>query len=313
MTNIEQTTADVFRVRTIMVNLYLVRSGSSWVLVDAGLRGFGQTIMKAAAEFTGTAAAPAAIVLTHAHFDHVGSLAALLERWDVPVYAHRLERPYLDGRSPYPPPDPLVGRGSMALLSRLYPRAPMNIGPRLRELPADGSVPGLDGWRWLHTPGHTPGHVALFREHDRTLLAGDALTTVQQESALAVATQRQELHGPPAYFTQDWQSSAGSVRALAELNPNILATGHGVPMHGTAMRAELDRLAADFERREVPRFGRYAKQPALADENGIVSLPPDPLPKVMASVAAAGVVLVLASRGSRARRIGGMELGSSRL
>src|SRR5215211_832237 len=155
------TAADVLRVRTIMVNLYIVRTGASWVLVDAGLRGYAESIAAAARAFTGTTAPPSAIVLTHAHFDHVGSLPALLRRWDVPVYAHRLERPYLTGQSSYPPPDPLVGGGSMALMSRLYPRSPLDISHALEFLPEDNSIPYLPGWRWESTPGHTAGHVGL--------------------------------------------------------------------------------------------------------------------------------------------------------
>ena len=60
---------------------------------------------------------PAAILLTHGHFDHVGALKTLAEEWDVPVYAHTLELPYLTGRSSYPPPDPSVGGGAMAAMS----------------------------------------------------------------------------------------------------------------------------------------------------------------------------------------------------
>jgi glyoxylase-like metal-dependent hydrolase (beta-lactamase superfamily II) len=71
----------------------------------------------------------------------------------------------------------------MARLSPLYPRGPVNVSGRLRALPADGSVPGMPGWRWVHTPGHTPGHVSLWRESDRTILAGDAFITTRQESA----------------------------------------------------------------------------------------------------------------------------------
>jgi glyoxylase-like metal-dependent hydrolase (beta-lactamase superfamily II) len=280
--------------RTIMANLFLIREGSSWVLVDAGLRGYAESIREAARHFAGDAP-PAAIVLTHGHFDHVGSLPALLESWDVPVYAHPLERPYLTGRSSYPPPDPLVGRGSMALLSRIYPRGPIDISERLERLPEVHTVPALSEWRWVHTPGHTAGHVSLFRERDRTLIAGDALTTTKQESMIAVAVQRQEMHGPPAYFTQDWQAAAASVGRLAALEPELLATGHGDPWSGAEMREQLRRLAATFENREVPSFGRYAHQPAITDEQGIVSLPADPLPKVVAGVAvAAGLAWSLA-------------------
>jgi len=293
------TAPDVLRVRTIMVNLYIVRTGTSWILIDAGLRGYAESIAAAARAFTGTSAPPSAIVLTHAHFDHVGSLAALLRRWDVPVYAHRLERPYLTGESPYPPPDPLVGGGAMALMCRLYPRSPMNISDRLLLLPEDGSIPHMDGWRWEFTPGHSAGHVALFRNADRVLIAGDAVTTTKQESALAVATQRLEMHGPPAYFTQDWHSAADSVARLAALEPEILATGHGTPMRGQAMREELHWLADHFAEVEVPRFGRYSDQPAVTGEHGIVMLPPDPLPKVAAGVLAAAVAVGLAARRSR--------------
>jgi glyoxylase-like metal-dependent hydrolase (beta-lactamase superfamily II) len=289
----------VLHVRTLMVNVYIVRAGGSWTLVDAGLRGYAETIRSAARPFVGPLA-PATIVLTHGHFDHVGSLEALLGVWPSPVYAHRLERPYLSGHSSYPPPDPLVGRGSMALLSRLYPRGPIDVRGRLEALPEDGSVPGLPGWRWIHTPGHTAGHISLFRERDRTLIAGDAVVTTKQESALAVASQRREIHGPPAYFTPDWGAAGESVGRLAALEPAVLATGHGEPLRGDDMRRELRDLAAHFEEREVPAFGRYAQQPAVANEYGVVRLPPDPLPKVMVGVAAAAVLAWTMARARRA-------------
>jgi len=292
---------DVFFHRTLIVNVFIVRTGSSWVLIDAGMGGYARSIRAAARTATGSDAPPSCVVLTHGHFDHIGSLEELLDEWNCPVYAHRLERPYLTGRSPYPPPDPLVGRGSMALLSRLYPRAPIDISTHLELLPETATVPGLLDWRWIHTPGHTAGHVSLFRERDRTLIAGDALTTTKQESLMAVATQRRELHGPPAYFTQDWDAAAASVDTLAALNPEVLATGHGHPLRGAMMREQLRALSAEFERREVPSMGRYSGHPAVTDEQGIVSLPPDPLPKVMAGVILAAGLSYAITRSRRGR------------
>jgi glyoxylase-like metal-dependent hydrolase (beta-lactamase superfamily II) len=286
----------VLFLRTMMVNLFIVKEGTSWVLVDCGLRGYAETIRRAAYSYLGHSRPPEAIVLTHGHFDHVGSLDALLDTWDVPVFAHPLEAPYLTGVSSYPPPDPLVGGGSMALLSRLYPRGPVSLGRRLQLL-VEAGIPVLPGWRWVHTPGHTAGHISLFRDRDRALISGDAVITVKQESALAVATQRRQMHGPPAYFTQDWSASGNSVGRLSALEPDLLLPGHGEPWGGADMRAQLRELAANFDRREVPTCGRYAQRPAITDERGIVSLPPDPLPRVLAGVAiAAGAAWALSQK-----------------
>jgi glyoxylase-like metal-dependent hydrolase (beta-lactamase superfamily II) len=295
---------DVAFMRCMMVNVVAIGDRSRWILVDAALPGYAPAIHRAAEARFGAGTRPAAIVLTHGHFDHVGSIERVLSSWDVPVYAHPLEMPYLTGRSPYPPPDPLVGRGSMALLSRLYPRGPINLGDRVRALPADGTLPDAAGWRWIHTPGHTPGHVSLFREQDRCLVSGDALITTKQESIAAVITQRSELHGPPAYYTPDWTSSRESVRRLAALAPSTMVSGHGQPMSGEAMRERLYVLAEHFDDIERPRFGRYSTQPAIADESGIVLLPPDPLPKVLAGVGAIAAVagLVWTARAATRRR-----------
>jgi glyoxylase-like metal-dependent hydrolase (beta-lactamase superfamily II) len=285
-----------------IVNVYFVgqpRSGDgSWVLVDAGLPSSGPAILRAAEERFGPNARPAAIVLTHGHFDHRGSLEKLAEHWDVPVYAHRLELPYLTGRSDYPPPDPTVGGGAMAYSSRLFPRRAIDLGSRIQPLPEDGSVPGMPDWRWVHTPGHTPGHVSFFRETDRVLIAGDAFVTTRQESAIAALTKKEEVWRPPAYFTIDWGAARESVENLAALRPSVAATGHGHPFFGEPMRWQLDRLARDFDR-YIPADGRYVRQPALADEQGIRLLPPavpDRLPLLLGLVAVAALGTMIVRR-----------------
>jgi glyoxylase-like metal-dependent hydrolase (beta-lactamase superfamily II) len=232
-----------------------------WVLVDTGVPGSAGSIIRAAAQFFGEDRRPSAIILTHGHFDHVGALRTLAERWDVPIYAHPREHPYLNGATSYPAPDPSVGGGLMTMLSPLYPRGPIDVSHWLRALPP-GEVPGMPGWRWLETPGHSPGHISLWRESDRALIAGDAFITTKQESAYSVAMQRPELHGPPQYFTPDWSQAAQSVRWLAGLEPELVITGHGPPMHGPRMREALHLLARDFERLAVPDKGRYVRAAA---------------------------------------------------
>jgi glyoxylase-like metal-dependent hydrolase (beta-lactamase superfamily II) len=257
---------DVAYQRLALVNVvffgYPGAGDRNWVLIDAGLTGTAGMIRGAASSRFGEHARPSAIVLTHGHFDHIGALKELADDWDVPIYAHELELPYLDGSTAYPAPDPSVGGGLIAAMSRFFPRGPINVSDRLHPLSSDGSVPGMPGWIWLHTPGHTPGHVSLWREADRSIIAGDAFITTRQESAYAVLTQEPEIHGPPAYFTPDWDSARSSVMRLASLEPEIVVTGHGRPMRGVVMREELHRLARDFDQIAVPDHGRYVREAA---------------------------------------------------
>ena len=146
----------------------------------------------------------------------------------------------------------------MAIMSPLYPRGPFNLTDRLQPLAEGGEVAELPGWRAVHTPGHTRGHVSLFRDSDRTLLVGDAFCTVKSESMLAIATQRAELHGPPAYYTPDWDSAHASVEKLAQLRPAILAPGHGLPMSGADLPQLVEHLASHFDQIARPRHGKYA-------------------------------------------------------
>ena len=284
--------------RDVFVNLYYAAAdpalpGGNWVLVDAGLAGSAEKIRRHAEEAFGPTP-PVAILLTHGHFDHAGGLAGLLEAWpDVPVYAHPLELPYLTGRSAYPPADPTVGGGLMAWGSFLYPRQPYNFGARVQPLPTDHTVPGLPGWRWLPTPGHTPGHVSFFRNADKVLVAGDAFTTVVGESALATLTQKQQVHGPPAYFTPDWDAARRSVAALLALTPEVAATGHGIAMHGEALRQQLAGLATHFNAEARPKIGRYAHQPAVADASGVRSVPPPLVNPWVKALAVTGAVVGL--------------------
>jgi glyoxylase-like metal-dependent hydrolase (beta-lactamase superfamily II) len=254
---VDQPAADLTRLRFLIANLYLWGTADSWVLIDAGMQGGADAIFETAEERFGKGTAPRAIVLTHGHFDHVGAFPELFERWDVPVYAHVLELPHLTGQADYPPPDPTVGKGAMALLSFVYPNKAIDLGDRVQPLPADESVPHMPGWRWVHVPGHTAGQVALFRESDRLLIAADAFVTTKQESLYAVATQEQEVHGPPAYFTPDWPAAQVSVERLAALNPAVAATGHGTPMAGDALTEGLANLVRNFDEIAVPDRGRY--------------------------------------------------------
>jgi glyoxylase-like metal-dependent hydrolase (beta-lactamase superfamily II) len=277
--NIFAVAPGVWRLKDIFVNVFIIqdRDATSWVLVDTGLKTTGPKIKKMVEEvFGSTGSTPKAIVMTHGHFDHRGSLIDLADEWGVPVYCHHQEVPYLTGLASYPPPDPSVGGGMMATLSFVYPKGPINAEQYIKELPEDGTVPELEDWRWIHTPGHTPGHVSLFREKDGVLIAGDAFVTTLQESLISVATQAKIITGPPKYFTPDWVSAVRSVRELSDLEPNVIATGHGQTFYGEEGRKALHKLVKEFWQKGMPATGRYVKEAAVFDENGIPTSIPKP-------------------------------------
>ncbi len=268
-------------------NVYFVgEPGQPWVLIDAGTPGQTARILAAATERYGENARPEALLLTHGHTDHAGSAAALAEAWNVPIYVHPLEFPYLTGKSKYPPKDPTVG-GAMALLSRVFPMNVTDLSGLMQPLPGGGVVPGLPGWKWLGTPGHAPGHVSYFNAQKSVLLAGDAFATVNMNSFAALLTKKQDISLPPPPFTCDWDAARNSVALLADLGPAAIGCGHGAPMSGPATPAALRQFSQTFT---PPAHGRYVGSPALTDINGIVSLPP-PAPDLFPVQAAAAAVV----------------------
>lgn len=243
----------IIGLRIAFVNVFgVLHADRSWTLIDAGIP-FSASAIRSWAErhFDGP---PLAVVLTHGHFDHVSGAADLAGHWDVPIYAHPLESPYLKGTKEYPPPRVGAGGGLMSVLSPMYPRGPVDLGGRLRLFSSDSELNELPNWQMIHTPGHTPGHVSFFRPADHTLIVGDAFCTTKPESFFdAALAQPPELHGPPAYFTDDPVKAALSIRALAALRPRIVAPGHGRPLAGLEVEQKLAAFAAEFESETRPR------------------------------------------------------------
>lgn len=255
-----EVTPDVYCYTTQIVNVFFIGNpavSNEWVLVDAGMPASGQRILKEAENHFGPGHKLKSIILTHGHFDHVGGLIEILEIHKVPVYAHPLEFSYLKGITDYPEPDFEAEGGLVAKMSKAFPVEAIDISAHLHALPEDGTVPDMPGWRWIHTPGHTEGHISLFREHGRVLIAGDAFVTVKQDSLYRVMTQKRGVYGPPVYLTPDWRAAWESVVKLADLRPSIAATGHGKPIRGSALAKGLVNLADHFPDLAVPKYGKF--------------------------------------------------------
>jgi len=191
----------------VSTNVYLVRSGLSWALVDAGWSGSEQTIQAAAESVFGPGARPASMLLTHLHPDHSGSIRRLAEYWGQAAYVHPDELPLASGCfAEYAMP---LDRWVVAII-RLLPKkaqakiaADANLTDVVHPLHLRSGLPGLPDWEAIHTPGHSPGHVSLYRS-DGVLITGDAVLTVDLNSLIGVMRGRQGVFGPPRYATWDW-------------------------------------------------------------------------------------------------------------
>ena len=227
-------------------NVYLVRSGPGWVLVDAGWPHAEQPIVAAAEFLFGPGTRPAAIVLTHIHPDHSGSAPGLARRWGLPVHVHPAEVPQAGGRLLDEYANPLDRWVLRPLLGFLPPGTleGTDLAGVVRPFDPAAGVPGLPGWRCIPTPGHTPGHVAFLREADGVLLTGDAVLTEDLNSVRGLLARRPCVGGPPWITTWDRPAAEASIAVLAGLRPLVLASGHGRPIAGPRAARLLAELAA---------------------------------------------------------------------
>lgn len=156
---------------------------------------------------------PRLIALTHAHPDHQGLAHVLCEHFRVPLACHEADVPVMEGRTPMVPRTLRCRLGDFLMSGPPHP-----VGQVLRE----GDE--VAGFRVIHTPGHTPGHIAFFRPSDRLAIVGDLLRNFN------FWTGRPRLEEPPAYFSVDAALNRRSIRKLAALEPEVVCFGHGPPL-----------------------------------------------------------------------------------
>lgn len=201
------------------VNAYLLGD----IVVDAGTKGSAKRQIKALHGHTVGAHA-----LTHAHVDHAGGSRRLVDAFEVPLWVG--ERDRADAESGRPAAPETWARPMMARLRY----EPVPVARSLHEGDDIGH-----GFTVLETPGHSDGHVAFWRESDRTLVAGDVFFNMH------VVTTVPGLHEPPRILTRDPRRNRESARRLAVLELELVFFGHGPLLRDpAALKAFADALEA---------------------------------------------------------------------
>jgi hydroxyacylglutathione hydrolase len=183
------------------VNVYLVND----VLIDAGTRWAKGRILSELRRHR-----IRMVALTHCHPDHQGVAAHLCKQRKVPLACHEADVAAMEGRRPMLPDNMIMRVGHRLLSGPAHP-----VERVLRE----GDE--VAGFRVIHTPGHTPGHVIFFRDSDRVAIAGDLLANFN------FLKWRPELTEPLWFFSHDPALNRRSLRKLIELQPRVVCFGHG--------------------------------------------------------------------------------------
>lgn len=208
-----------------LINCYVIND----VLVDAGIRSSANKILKALQTTKINAH-----LLTHAHADHQGSSAKICKALNIPLITSAPELVNAESgkvTGEYPNPQHLV--------ARLQQRFWAGPGHKVSALVKEGDE--VCGFTIIETPGHAKGHLSLFREKDRVLIAGDALVNINFFTTLP------GLALPPNVFTTNKEEAVRSVIKLARLKPKLICFGHGPALINNG---QLDRLVEKLSRNQ---------------------------------------------------------------
>jgi hydroxyacylglutathione hydrolase len=203
-------------------NIYLVED----VLIDAATRHAGRRIFRQVEGRTVSAHA-----LTHAHPDHQGASDEVCGKLRIPYWVGEGDMPFAEqpsklGESQPKHPYPRIGR-------KLFVGPGRKVDRTLRE----GDE--VAGFKVLDVPGHSPGHVAFWRESDGVLILGDVLNN------LNIVTGARGLHEPPWFVSTDPAENRRSARRLAQLEPKLALFGHGPRLRDTRKFVEFVNALPD--------------------------------------------------------------------
>jgi len=198
-------------------NAFLIK-GEELALIDTGMPGGGEKILGFIQEIGSSPSKLTRILLTHYHWDHIGSAAELKRKAQAKILAHPEDKPYIDGEKPQPQPSLLNPLGLLIrAITAFYKIEPVEVD----DLLADGQE--IDDppqkLKVIHTPGHTPGSTCFYLPEAKVLFLGDAVNHRLNRLSL-----------PPKLFTTNPAQARESLRKLLQFDFEILCFGHGNPI-----------------------------------------------------------------------------------
>ena len=198
-------------------NVYLIED----VLIDTATRWHASSLLKQLANIP-----LSSVALTHCHPDHQGAVKRICETRGIPLACHEADVANMEGSAPMQPRTATARFMQLLLAGPVYP---------VQRVLHDGDE--IAGFRVIHTPGHTAGHVMYFRESDRVAIVGDVLRNINPN------TGNVGLDEMPGMFTLDREESRRSIRKLAQLRPALICFGHGPVLRDME---QLDRFVAQL-------------------------------------------------------------------
>ncbi len=231
---LQQVTSDVFLAEGIASNWVIARDGTDLTLIDAGYPGDAAGVVASIEQIGHRIEDVRAVLITHAHIDHVGAIPALLELHRVATYADDRELPTLRGE-PHEQATtwdvvsrswrPRVAKWAITV-ARAGARTEIHV-PETQELPGNSALDLPGGPIPISCPGHTSGHTAYLLPAAGAVVTGDALITGHP----IVGTDGPQLL--PGFFSHDSAAAVTALDALADIRADTLLPGHGPVWRGT--------------------------------------------------------------------------------
>ena len=214
-------TSGIHSVDGVNCNCYFVKGDDGWTLIDTGMPNNAKKILSYASDVLKIQPSDIkTIIITHAHFDHTGSLAPLKKITGAKVAVHSEDADFVSGKRKLSIPQRgmSIQRVMIMLLSPMFKAAPVQPDIILNEGDMIGQL------KVLHTPGHTPGSICLLHKNSSVLFVGDLIRFMNGN-----------IVGPP--ITMDANQIKESIAKISKLDFDVMLSGHGQPlMHDAAKK-----------------------------------------------------------------------------